>query len=250
MDETIPECGATPRGPRSEAGARRLRRLEVFLDVVYALVFFRMINYLPASENMRWAGSRWGLLQLLVDNREELLRIVVGIGLTLIYWNLNNKLFARLARTDGKHAVMALVQLVFVCLFVYFAISDPSLQGGPSAPALQSASLGVAGLLGLIGWRYAVRHGLTTESVTSEEAAQVSRSGLLEPATALLTLPLAWVGPLVWTLGWIVLPLALLTTLQRLRPPLPRKAGPGVPSIRRWLRRASQSARLKRPNTP
>lgn len=230
MDDQNPEgAGSKPPQPIADPGARRLSRLQVFLDVVYALVFFRMINYLPASEDMRWADSRWGLLQLLADHRDELLRIVVGVGLTLLYWNQNNKLFVRLARTDGTHAVLALLQLTFVCLFVYFAISDPGLRGGPSSPALQSASLASAGFLGLIGWRYAVDHRLTVEGLRADEVVRISRSGLLEPATALLTLPLAWVDPIVWTLGWVVLPFAL-EALRRRTPHLGQRRSTSAPA--------------------
>jgi hypothetical protein len=37
----------------SEQGKKYLRRLEIFLDVVYALLFFRiLLHYLPHSEDM------------------------------------------------------------------------------------------------------------------------------------------------------------------------------------------------------
>ncbi len=69
------------------AARRRLQGLRVFLHVVYALLFFEMLRYLPQAEDMAWAESRLGLIQLLIDNRVELLRIVIGGGLALIYWN-------------------------------------------------------------------------------------------------------------------------------------------------------------------
>ena len=105
----------------SEQGKKHLKRLETFLDVVYALLFFRILHYLPHSEDMAWADKPLGLLSLLWANADELLRIIVGMGLTIIYWNLNNKLFGSLVRTNGRHAILALLQMFFVCLFIYFA---------------------------------------------------------------------------------------------------------------------------------
>jgi len=186
-----------------------LTRLETFLDVVYALIFFQMLQYLPQSEGMEWVGKPLGLLQPLVDNPVEVLRIIIGLGITLLYWNFNNKLLGPLIRTDFKHAILTLLQLVFVCFFLYFAISDPALAGGASSPALQSVMLSIAGFLGVWGWSYARKHKLVDGSISEKENARTARRGLIEPITALLTTPLAWLGPVVWTISWIVIPFIL-----------------------------------------
>ena len=98
---------------RVEVAARRLRRLETFLDVVYAVLFVHFIMYLPKTEDMAWMQLPWGLLSLLIDNRVELLRLFIAVGLTLISWNLTHKLLSPLQRTDGLHTICTLVQLVF-----------------------------------------------------------------------------------------------------------------------------------------
>ena len=70
-----------------------LRRLATFIDLVYALIFFHMFReYLPMAEDMAWSAKPLGLLSHLIDNGSELLRIFIGVGLTLIYWNQNNNL--------------------------------------------------------------------------------------------------------------------------------------------------------------
>ena len=197
-------------------GAKYLRRLETFLDVVYGLLFFQMLLYLPRAEDMKWVGQPLGLLQVLIDHSHELLRIVVGLGLTLIYWNLNNRLFGPLGRTDARHSVFSLLQMVFVCFFIYFAISDPFLQGGPSSPALQSVSLSIAGFIAALGWRYARTHNLVAERYRKEERDKMTRNSFIEPVTALLNTPVAWLGPIAWTIGWFTIPF-LVTFLVRKR---------------------------------
>jgi len=209
----------------SEQGKKHLQRLETFLDVLYALLFFQMLHYLPQGEDMAWADKPLGLLSLLWANADELLRIFVGLALTIIYWNLNNKLFGPLVRTNGRHAILALLQMFFVCLFIYFAISDPGLAGGPSSPALQCVSLFIAGFVGLWGWSYAGKNQLVNEDLTEAEKDRVARSGLIEPITALLNTPLAFVGPMAWTLGWLIIPFPVIWVIRKSKSP--EKDDPG-----------------------
>ena len=92
-----------------------LARLSRFIDVAYALLFMHLIiNFLPHFEDMEWTHKPYGLLTHLVDNRLELLRIFIGAGLALLYWNQNNSLFKNLIRTNGVHAMLSLVQLFLV----------------------------------------------------------------------------------------------------------------------------------------
>ena len=95
-------------------GGKRLRRLETFLDVAYAVLFVQFIQYLPHTEDMAWEELPYGLLSLLVENRVELLRLIISVGLTLISWNQTHKLLGPLTRTDTRHTVLVLLQLIFV----------------------------------------------------------------------------------------------------------------------------------------
>lgn len=192
-----------------------LNRLSRFIDVVYALLFFHLIiNYLPAFEDMQWTQKPYGLLSHLIDNKGELLRILIGAGLALMYWNQNNSLFKNLVRTNGTHAALSLVQLFFVCLFVYFAIADPGLES-QSSPALQAFCLAIAGFLGIGAWLYASRHQLVRSSLSKVETSAITQDNLMEPLTAVVNVGLAFIGPLVWTLAWFVLPPIFVWILKK-----------------------------------
>ncbi len=100
-----------------------LRRLTTFIDVVYALIFFHMFSsYLPQIEDMAWTSKPMGLLSHLIDNKSELLRIFIGAGLAVLYWNQNNSLFQKLSENKwctcpsfpGSTSTGTLV-----CLFCY-----------------------------------------------------------------------------------------------------------------------------------
>ena len=154
-----------------------------------------------------------GLLSHLIDNKSELLRIFIGAGLSLLYWNQNNGLFKNLVRTNSIHAMISLVQLSLVLLFVYFAIADPALES-TSSPALQAGSLALAGFLSIGAWLYAAKNKLIREGIDDEEVKNIAKNNLMEPLTATINVGLAFIGPLVWTLAWFVIPPILLWLLK------------------------------------
>jgi hypothetical protein len=199
----------------------QLQRLSTFIDVVYALIFFSMLtNYLPVVEDMTWTSKPYGLFSLLVEKRSELLRIFIGAGLALLYWNQNTNLFKNLAKTDVVHSTLSLIQLSLVCLFVYFAIADPSLEGGPSSPVLQAASLALAGFTGIGSWLYAVKKEMIRPEINTEDIRSITNGNLMEPLTASVNTGLAFIGPLVWTLAWFILPVgfAWLLSKKKIKP--------------------------------
>lgn len=195
-----------------------LRRLSRFIDVVYAVIFFHILStYLPSFEDMTWMDKPYGLLSHLVDNRMELLRIFIGAGLALLYWNQNNGIFKHLVRTNYTHAALSLVQLFFVVLFVYFAIADPNLES-QSSPALQAGCLAIAGFMSIGLWKYAARNGLIRENMSKDEIENVTRTNLMEPLTAVFNVGFAFIGPLVWTFAWFLLPPVFIWLLKKRRP--------------------------------
>jgi uncharacterized membrane protein len=192
-----------------------LNRLSRFIDIVYALLFFFMItHYMPIIEDMEWSHKPLGLLSHLIDNSSEMLRIFIGGGLALMYWNQNNSLFKHLSKTNGTHAALSLVQLFLICLFIYFAIADPALES-QSSPALQAASLALAGFVSVGSWVYASKNNLMSESLNEDEVNTITRSNLMEPSVAVVNIGLAFVGPVVWTLAWFILPVVFTWILKK-----------------------------------
>jgi hypothetical protein len=201
----------------ARAQSRSLRRLEVFLDIIYGLIAVHMLTYLPSARDMSWVGKHLGLLGAMVQDGRDVWRVLMGTGITAIAWYLGSKRLSQLHRTDFVHTTITLIQTLFVCFFVYFAICDPTLVGGPSSRALQSGSLALAGLAGQLAWRYARWRQLVDADTPAAHLDGISEGGRTEMMTAVLNTPLSWVGPMAWTIGWFVIPLALTQALPRLR---------------------------------
>jgi hypothetical protein len=198
------------------AASRALRRLEVFLDIVYALIAVHMLTYLPPVRDMSWAARPLGLMGALTESAREVWRAVMGLVITAIAWLVCARRLSRLRSTDALHSGLVLVQTGLACFFIYFALCDPTLSGGPSPRALQCGSLALASAVSQLGWSYARRRRLVDPETSREQLDDVSQRGWQETVSALLITPLSWIGPITWTIGWAVVPLALMG-LPRLR---------------------------------
>jgi hypothetical protein len=204
--------------PSQAAGSSRaLRRLEVFLDIVYGLVAVHMLTYLPSVRDMSWIARPLGLLGEIAANARELWRAVMGLVITAIAWLVCARRLSRLRATDAVHSGIVLVQTGLACFFIYFALCDPTLAGGPSPRALQCGSLALASAASQLGWLYARRRGLVDPEASRTVLDDVSKRGWLETLSAVLITPLSWIGPITWTVGWAVVPLLLLVGIPRLR---------------------------------
>jgi hypothetical protein len=206
---------AAPRAIPASGASRGLRRLEVFLDVLYALLAFHMLSYLPPVRDMSWARQPLGLLGALISHGRELWRAIMGMGVTAICWHVSATRLARLRLTDRVHTTITLVQAGLLCFFVYFAICDPTLTGGPSSRALQCVSVALAAAVGHLGWIYARWRGFIDAETRPEQIESIEGSARTEIATAVLNVPLSWIGPTAWTLGWVIIPLLVRARLSR-----------------------------------
>jgi len=138
--------------------------------------------------------------------------ILIGLVLVILYWGLSNLQFGNLDRTDSKHATLSILQVFSLMLYIYFVRLDAEFEGEVLLMQLQSVFLALAGFLSLWAWHYSVKHKLVSDTPTQLEKDNLYIKLLPEPTVSLLTFPMAWFGPLVWTLGWLLLiPVGWLT---------------------------------------
>jgi hypothetical protein len=182
----------------------KLSSLGVFLDVVFALMFFRIAEFLPSFQDGRWVRLPHGLLSLLASQPKNLTRVVFGLVITAYYWNRKNTFLSVLARSNGVLATLSIAALTFLCLFMYALIADPTYVGGVPTLLLQSVSLLIASLLSLFAFRYAIHTNLTRPEL-KPSAEQIARIDLSNPLTAMIATALSWSGLTIWTLSWFVL---------------------------------------------
>jgi len=186
-----------------ERGEKQLTRLGVIMDVLFALMIYKLFTFMPNPEIDGF--RREELYKVLSESYLNYTVILIGLVLVILYWGLNNAQFGNLERTDGKHATLSILQVFSLMLYIYFVKLDAQFEGEVLLMQLQSVFLAIAGFLSVWTWHYAIKNDLVSNAPTKLEKDNMYIKLLPEPTVSLLTFPLAYFGPLVWTLGWLLL---------------------------------------------
>lgn len=186
-----------------ERGAKQLLRLAIIIDVLYALMIYKLFSFLPRPEVDGFTKD--DLVEVLSTSYLNYLVMFVGFVLILIYWMQSNLQFGNLERTDGKHATLSLLQVITLMIYLYFVRLDVELDGAVIALQMESVFLAISGFLALWSWHYAIKNKLISESLDTQEQNKVYLKLLPEPIVSVLSFPFAAFGPDIWTLSWLLL---------------------------------------------
>jgi len=192
----------------------QLQRLARIIDVVYAIVIWRIFMLFPSptAEQLTWehVGSFLGA------NIGVFLMAIIGIAVTIIYWLQNNLLFGNLQSTDTRHSILSILQIFFLLTFLVSLREGIELGPSTGTRALESITAALVGIAGGWGWAYAVKnHRLLLPEVTEQYALQLRDRILAEPITAIITIPCAFVGPIIWEISWFSYPLVVWLVRRR-----------------------------------
>ena len=199
---------------RHKRESLQLHRLARMVDVVYAIVIWRIFILLPSptAEQLTWEH----IGPFLCANIGVFLTVFVGLVVTIIYWLQHNLLFGNLQSTDTRHSILSILQIFF--LLAFLVSLREGIELGPSAGtrALESITAALVGISGGWSWAYAVKNPrLLQPEVTEQYALQLRDRVLAEPITANITLPCAFVGPIIWEISWLSYPLVIWLVRRR-----------------------------------
>lgn len=201
---------------REQRWEHQLSRIETLTDVVFAVILVRTFVLLPKpSAAERSAGD---MLDFYVENLGAFAMVLIGFLVTIIYWVQSNATFGLLRRTDTRHTIFSLIQLVALLLFMYAIRMGIDYDGDTFAMVFESSTAALMGFVGWANWNYATRdRKLMHDWVTDGEILKCSLRLIPEPVTAVLTIPCAFIHPGVWGLSWFALgPVARWVTKRKL----------------------------------
>lgn len=183
----------------------QLSRLERIMDVVFALVIWRLFTFLPTQDV---DGNKWAsVTEMLLAEWKVFVFVLLAVVIVIIYWLQNNSLLGNLKKTDAIHTTISIFQLFFVLLFLYAIGSGVRIGSGVDSSAFESISAMMVGLLSLLAWHYAMHKGdLLDPELRAEDAVYIRKKNMAEPITAAITIPFAFVGPIAWELSWFLYP--------------------------------------------
>ena len=74
--------------------------------------------------------------------------------------------------------------------------------------AIESITAALVGISSIWAWTYAIKdRRLLAPEVSQEEALQIKSRILVEPTTAIITIPFAFIGSIPWEIAWFLYPL-------------------------------------------
>jgi uncharacterized membrane protein len=194
-------------------GERTLGRLETLIDGVFAIVIVLLVLDFPRPAE----GELIDLSEFFSAHLKHITLAGIGLLVVFIYWVQSNALCGYLKSTDNRHAGAMVAQIFFVLIYLYFVGLSVELENDPIILALQSGAAALIGIAAAMGWWYASsKPELVAENTDPDEIEGLRLRVLAEPLTALLTLGLAFIGPVLWELGWLAYPL-IAALLRRTR---------------------------------
>ena len=183
----------------------QLSRLERMMDIIFALVLWRLFTFLPTQ---KVGDDKWSsVMDMLVHEWKIFAFVLLAVIIVIVYWLQNNSLLGNLKKTDGVHTAISIFQMFFVLLFLYSIGAGLRIGSGVDSRVFESLMVMMVGVMSLLGWYYAMHKGdLLDPELSAEEAVLIRQKNMAEPITAAITIPFALVGPIAWELSWFLYP--------------------------------------------
>jgi hypothetical protein len=193
---------------------RQLHRIQNVIDVIYALFIWHCFMLLPRPEGKDLAWANIG--EMILAQRSDFVLAGIGFLVGTIYWMQGTRLMARMKQTDGVHTMLSVVYVVCFLLLMYAMRLGIDYDGDLDARVAQSLATALIGFAAFGGWLRVVRKREDlAPGVPEQEAKQLLDGTLAEPATALITIPFAYVGPVAWELSWFLYGVVALVLKKR-----------------------------------
>lgn len=203
-----------PTKAQIERGVGLLNSIRVVVNVLYALLVFQVFLILPRPDDPELKYHTLG--QIYSENLNQILVIVVGLILIIMYWIQFNRQLGNLVRSSPMHASLSVVQMICLMLYLYFVRFDMEFDGMKLALQMESIFLALAGFIGAFNWRYARINKLTSDQINDDEEMSIFYSLLPEPLASLFTLPFAAFGPWIWTVSFLsIIPFTYILKMVR-----------------------------------
>lgn len=205
-----------PTSAEIERGVGLLNSVRIVINVLYALLVFQVFMILPRPDDPELKYHT--LEQIYSENVNQILVIVVGLILVIMYWIQFNRQLGNLVRSSPVHASLSIVQMFFLMLYLYFVRFDMEFDGMKLALQMESIFLALAGFVAAFNWWYACKNKLTSDQIDGNEQTGLLFSILPEPSASLFTLPFAAFGPGIWTIAFLsIIPFGYVAKVLRKR---------------------------------
>lgn len=193
-----------------------LERILFFSDAVMAIAItllaidLRLPDVAGADDQAFW--------RLLGDLLPRYFSFAISFAVIAVYWSAHHRIFRFIVRWNAG-------LLAVNMLFLFFVVQLPllnSILGSygnlSAATAVYAFGLSLLGFTSAGLWIYAVRQHLVRDDLTPQFTRFVSLRAVVIPIIFLVSVPLAFISPLLAELAWLAISVSSLL-LRRLAPP-------------------------------
>jgi uncharacterized membrane protein len=187
-----------------------ITRLQILADVIFAasMVFMASAFELPDTDIVDSPGE---LANFLKGQLPVVAIYVISFILVAVYWMKHLEHFSYLKKTNIGHLWL---QILFLAMVVIIPYSNALSSAAPDTLAFQtfySINMFLVGLFSLLSWIYATRdHRLTEPDLELSTIRHLRNEAMVEPAIALVSIGAARIGPALWELTLLLIPVAYI----------------------------------------
>ena len=185
-------------------------RVQILADVIFAasMVFMASAFDLPDTEVVT---SPRELTNFLQDQLPVVVIYVISFVLVAVYWMKHLEHFSYLKKTNIGHLWL---QILFLAMVVIIPYSNGLSSAIPDSFAFQtfySINMFLVGLFALLSWMYATKnHRLVEPDLDPATIRHLRNEAMVEPAIALVSIGAARMGPMLWELTLLLIPVAYI----------------------------------------
>ena len=125
-----------------ERGKGLLNSINIVINVLYALLIFQVFLILPRPDDPLLKYNT--LDQIYGSHLTQLLVILVGFILVVLYWIQFNRQLGNLVRSTTVHAALSVAQMICLMIYLYFVRFDLEFDGMKLALQMESIFLALA----------------------------------------------------------------------------------------------------------
>lgn len=135
---------------------------------------------------------------------------LLNFAIIAFYWVTHQKYFAHYTKTDGRHAFLELLFLFAIVSMPFSNFIMGKDEEGLVPIFFVSFEIFIAGVLLWLSWSYATKNDRLTEpgEVTPEMRGAFRSEALIAALSAAVAAFLALINPMLWLLGFVVVPVA------------------------------------------
>ena len=188
--------------------ALAMERIVFFSDAVMAIAITLLAIDLRVPNNA--AADDRAFNQLLVDLIPRYFSFAISFAVIAVYWIAHHRMFRFIVRWDGGLLALNLLFLFFVVQLPLLNSILGSYGNVSAATAIYALGLSLMGFASAGLWAYAVRRHLVVPNLSRAFTRYVSTRALAVAIVFAISIPLAFISPMLAELSWLAVSVALL----------------------------------------